>query len=170
MISSRDDEWVEIYNAGDAPVTLDGYRIADADTSWRMELSGTLAPHARRLVYGLESYNWEKATHHSAFGLSLNNTGDSVRLWRWSPTDSSQVDVYTYNALSAGADRSVGRFPDGAPTWKLFDELNAVPAGSDPPGTHCSPSPGTANGCVTAIDVKTWGSMRLRFGARGARK
>src|SRR5438552_14523949 len=62
VISSRDDEWVEIYNAGDAPVTLDGYRIADADTSWRRELSGTLAPHARRLVYGLESYNWEKAT------------------------------------------------------------------------------------------------------------
>lgn len=63
-LSSRDDEWVEIYNPTSLPVVLDGYRVADADTSWRYGFTGTLAPHERLVVYGSESYAWEKATKH----------------------------------------------------------------------------------------------------------
>lgn len=65
VVSSRDDEWVELYNPTGNPIILDGYRIADADTTWRMGLTGTLGPHAFRLVFGSESLEWEKATHHT---------------------------------------------------------------------------------------------------------
>ena len=155
VVSSRDDEWVELYNPTNSPILLDGYRIADADTSWRMGLTGTLGPHAYRLVFGSESLEWEKATHHTASGLSLNNAGDTIRLWKFTGSDSAQVDVVTYGSNEGGTDRAYGRFPDGASTWKVFDALN--PLGS---GTGCSPSPGTSNGCVTAVTHPTWGLMR----------
>jgi trimeric autotransporter adhesin len=163
-LSSRDDEWVEVYNAGDQEVSIDGYRLADADTSWRFEFSGTLAPGATRLVYGGESYAWEKATKHGAYGLSLNNGGDTVRLWKFTGPDSVQVDVMVYGALEGGSDRSVGRFPDGRADFKVFDSLNPMPAGSNPPGTACAPSPGGQNGCPTAVQPFTWGALRVLFG------
>jgi len=160
VVSSRDDEWVEVYNPTGSSITLDGYRIADADTSWRMGLSGTLGPHGHLVVYGLDALNWEKATHHTASGLSLNNAGDTVRLWKFTGTDSAQVDVYTYGSNEGGADRATGRFPDGAPNWRIFDSLNPAPASSSPAGTGCPPSPNTANGCATAVKDTTWGGLR----------
>jgi hypothetical protein len=165
--SSRDDEWVEIYNNSDAAVPLDGYRLADLDTTWRFAFSGTLEARARRVVYGSESYAWEKATHHAAYGLSLNNGGDTVRLWKFTGADSAEVDVVAYGALEGGSDRSVGRFPDGGAAWKIFDQLNPVPQGSSPPGTDCSPSPAAQNGCPTAIQPFTWGALRMLYGPEG---
>jgi hypothetical protein len=163
-VSSRDDEWVEIFNAGSSPVALDGYRLADADTTWRFAFSGTLGPLERRLVYGSESYAWEKATKHPAYGLSLNNGGDTVRLWKFTGADSAQVDVVTYGAVEGGGDRAFGRFPDGGANWKVFDSLNPAPTGSNPPGTACAPTPGAQNGCPTAIQPLTWGAIRMIYG------
>ncbi|HVP38901.1 MAG TPA: lamin tail domain-containing protein [Candidatus Saccharimonadales bacterium] len=166
-VSSRDDEWVEIYNPADTPVALDGYRLADADTTWRFALTGTLGPRARLVVFGSDAYAWEKATHHPAYGLSLNNGGDTVRLWKFSGADSVQVDAVTYGAVEGGSDRGYGRFPDGAGSWKLFDALDPAPAGSNPPGTGCGPTPGAANGCPSPAVATSWGQLRLLYGPRG---
>src|SRR5262245_21349322 len=68
--SSRDDEWVEIVNAGGSSVDLSAFLITDADSIPRMALSGVLAPGERRLILGKDSYDWERATGHPAFGLS----------------------------------------------------------------------------------------------------
>ncbi len=165
-VSSRDDEWVEVYNTGETPVILDGYRLADSDTSWRYGFSGTLPGHGRLVVFGAESYAWEKATRHSALGLSLNNTGDVVRLWKFSGTDSMQVDSYAYNSVEGGSDRSVGRFPDGGATWRVFDSLNPIPAGGAVAGTACAPTPTSPNGCPTLALPVSWGLLRMRYGPR----
>lgn len=85
----------------------------------------------------------------------MNNAGDTVRLWKFSGTDSAQVDVVTYGSNEGGTDRAYGRFPDGAASWKIFDSLNPLPA-----GTGCTPSPGAANGCVTAVTHGSWGLIR----------
>ena len=70
----RDDEWVEIVNVGSVAVSLDGYRLASADTTWRYEFSGMLDPGGVRVVYGSESHEWERTFGHPAFGLRLNNS------------------------------------------------------------------------------------------------
>lgn len=162
-VSARDDEWVEIYNAGGTEVVLDGYRIADLDTTWRMGLTGTLLPHSHLTIYGSQSLAWEKATHHTASGLSLNNSGDTVRLWKFTGADSAQVDAYTYNTAEGASDRTVGRFPDGSITWKIFDALNPIPQGGNPPGTGCAPSPSSPNGCPTAAKQISWSDLRHWF-------
>jgi len=162
-VSSRDDEWVEVYNTTDHEISLAGYRLADTDTSWRYEFTGVLPSHSHLVVFGSDSYAWEKATHHTAVGLALNNAGDTVRLWRFANGDSTQLDAYAYNAVEAGSDRSTGRFPDGADTWRIFDQLDKVPTGSKPEGSNCPPTPTSSNGCTSAIKKTSWGQLRKWF-------
>ena len=48
-LSSKDDEWVEVINAGATVVDLSAYRLGDASggtTTWRFGFAGTLAPGA----------------------------------------------------------------------------------------------------------------------------
>ena len=55
---SLEDEWVEIYNAGSEPVSIDGWRLRDAvsDSSWRFGFDGVLGPGEFCVVYGNEAY------------------------------------------------------------------------------------------------------------------
>ena len=74
--------------------------------------------------------------------------------------DSTQVDAYAYNSVCGGSDRSVGRFPDGGDTWRIFDQLDKVPTGSQPEGSGCAPTPGGPNGCPSAVKNPTWGMLK----------
>ncbi len=159
----RDDEWVEIFNRSGAPVNLDGYRLSDADTTWRYAFSGVLQAQGHLVVFGSQSYAWERANGYPAYGLSLSNSGDTVRLWKFVGTDSFQVDVCSYGTPAAGTDRSIGREPDGTEQWYIFDALNPY-SGTDPPvGTDCPPTPGWKNGCATDVDTQAWGSIKALF-------
>jgi hypothetical protein len=159
----RDDEWVEITNTGPGPVSLDGYRIAGADTTWRYEFSGTLEEGEVAIVFGSESYAWEGSNGHPQYGLRLANGGGSLGLWKLTPQDTVLVDEYTYLDHEAEDDRSSGRLPDGGGEWVLFDSLNPY-SGTEPPlGTACAPSPGDQAICPTPILPGTWGRMKTRY-------
>ena len=162
-VSTRDDEWVEVVNTGSALVDLQGYLITDGDRLPRYALSGTLAPFGFRVVYGKDSFDWEKANGFPAFGLSLGNTGDTVLLWQVVGPDTVLVDSYTYLSHEAAADRAVGRIPDGG-AWSLEDALNPYAGSTPPPGTGCSPSPGSPSLCgVTETRASTWGKVKVLY-------
>lgn len=161
--SSRDDEWVELVNTGSAAIDLAAFLITDGDTLPRFAPSGTLAPGARRLVFGREAYDWERANGHPAFGLSLGNGGDQVMLWQIAGSETLLVDAYTYKSHEAAADRATGRSPDGG-GWVLFDGLNPYVGATLPAGTGCAPSPGTANVCeITPTHAVSWGRLKTLY-------
>ena len=161
--SSRDDEWVEVINSGNAPLTLDGFLLTDGDSIPRFALSGTLAPGAVLLVTGKMSWDWEKLVGQPAFGLSLGNTGDAVVLWKIVGADTVVVDSYTYRSFESAADRSVGRAID-THEWQLFDSLNPYTGTLLPAGNHCAPSPGAVNICGTTPALpSTWGALKERY-------
>jgi len=161
--SSRDDEWIEIVNGGATSADLTGYFVTDGDSTPRYAFSGPLAPGAVLLVTGAMSVEWERATGHPVFGLSLGNTGDAVLLWQVSGSDTALVDRYDYKSHEAAADRAVGRTPDGA-EWKLEDQLNPYAGSTQPVGTGCAPTPGEANTCgVTPAKRETWGRVKARW-------
>jgi len=162
-VSSRDDEWVEIINTGPSPVSLDGYRLAGADTTWRYGFAGTLGVGERFLVFGGDSYAWEDANGEPRYGLRLANAGGEIGLWLLTASDTTRVDVYTYLDHEAEDDRSSGRLPDGGPSWVLFDGLNPYTDTLPPEGTGCAPSPGSAAGCVTPVTPGTWGGLKQRY-------
>jgi hypothetical protein len=161
--SSRDDEWIEIVNAGSAAVDLAGFLVTDGDSIPRYALSGTLAPGEVRLVTGKTSYDWERANAQPAFGLSLGNTGDSVILWQVTGADTVVVDSYTYKSHEAAADRAVGRHPETG-QWQLFDALNPYAGTIAPPGNACAPTPAAINACAAAPGRSvTWGSVKAAY-------
>jgi len=161
--SSRDDEWVEIANAGAVPVDLTGFYLTDGDSIPRYAFSGTLGAGELQLVTGRMSYDWEKANGLPAYGLSLGNSGDAVILWRAAGTDSLQVDAYAYKSHEAASDRSVGR-SIATGEWELFDGLNPYTGTLLPQGNRCAPTPGTPNVCSsTPVRGSTWGRIKAVF-------
>ena len=162
-LSTRDDEWVEVYNSGPETLDLSFFVVTDSDRLPRYAFSGALGPGERRLVFGRESYDWEKAHGFPAYGLSLSNSGDTVMLWQVAGAETLLVDSYAYLSHEAAADRAVGRAPDGG-SWALFDGLNPYVGTTPPPGTNCAPTPGLANVCVsTPARTPTWGRLKSLY-------
>ena len=162
VYSSRQDEWVEVRNATGGAIDLSAYRIADADSTIRYELSGTLAPDAVLVVMGSAAEEQQRALGHTVSGLSLNNAGDTVILFRIGASDTVAVDTHAYGSIEGASDRSVGRLgPSGA--WALFDALNKYTGSGDPQGTGCAPTPGAVNGCSTDVAKTTWGRIKRRY-------
>lgn len=164
-VSSRDDEWVEIINLGKSAVDLAGYRLADGTGRpvWRYEFAGVLEPGGVRIAYGSDSRAWEEANGFPVYGLSLNNSGDCVRLYRIAGSDTSAVDSYTFTEASTRDDRAVGRRSDAPGTWVIFDAWNPCPATCDPAGSGCYPTPGSMNTCTTATESRSWGAIKSMY-------
>ena len=161
--SSRDDEWIEIVNGGAGVADLTPYFVTDGDSIPRFGFTGTLAPGAVLLVTGGMSVNWERATGHPVFGLSLGNSGDKVLLWKVTGPDTSFVDGYTYKAHEAAADRAVGRTPDGS-EWKLEDGLDPYTGTILPAPTGCPPTPAVPNNCgIVPTKVVTWSRVKSLY-------
>lgn len=161
--SSRDDEWVEVFNTGATPADLSTFFLTDGDSIPRYAFTGSLAPGERRIVFGSDAYDWERATGHPAFGLSLANSGDAVMLWQIAGPDTAVADAYTYRSHEAAADRAVGRLNDyGA--WVLFDGLNPYTGTIAPFGTGCLPSPNAGTACGATVTRRaTWGRLKTMY-------
>jgi hypothetical protein len=162
--SSRDDEWVEVVNTGGTSLDLGGFYLTDGDSIPRYAFSGMLDGGGHQVVYGKDSFDWEKATSHPAFGLSLGNSGDAVMLWQIVGAESLLVDSYRFVSHEAAADRAVGRIPDGTGAWVLLDSLDPYAGTTPPTGTGCAPTPGLPNQCsATPARHASWGEVKLRY-------
>ncbi len=161
--SSRDDEWVEVVNTGSSPMSLAGFYLTDGDSIPRYALGGTLAGGQVLVVYGRQSYDWERANGWPAFGLSLGNSGDRVMLWQQVGADSLVVDQYAFRSHEAAADRAVGRsVTDGS--WQLFDARNPYTGTLPPAGNGCQPTPGAVNTCTsTPTRTSSWGRLKSLY-------
>jgi len=161
--SSRDDEWIEVVNAGSVNLDLAGFFITDGDSIPRFALTGSLPAQGHLVVFGRNAYDWERANGHPAFGLSLANTGDQALLWQVNGADTVLIDSYTYRSHEAAADRAIGRLPDGG-AWTLFDGLNPYTGTTPPQGTGCPPTPALSNTCAaTSSKPSTWGMIKSLY-------
>jgi hypothetical protein len=163
LYDSRKDEWLELVNDGAAPVDLTLYRIADADSTIRYELEGTLAPGAVRVVTGAMAEAQQRAAGRAATGLSLNNAGDEVILFRVEDGDTIRAGGRRYNSIEGASDRSTGWAPETG-FWALYDGLNPYTGPGEPQGTGCAPTPGVHNGCPTSVSETTWGKIKRMYG------
>ena len=127
VLSTRDDEWVEVHNGGAATLDLSCFLLTDSERVPRFAFSGTLEPGGRVLVFGSDAYAWEKAAAYPAYGLSLANTGDTVMLWQVVEAETLLVDSYAYGSHEAAADRAVGRAA-GIP---IVSHLHPIHIGAD---------------------------------------
>jgi hypothetical protein len=166
-VDLRDDEWIEVHNAGAEALDLTAYYIRDAlGEEPHINLFGILAPGEAAVFYGHMAVAYQQEHGLAVTGLSLNNTGDTLELWRGHPGEagSQLVDAYIYLDHEAEDDRSSGRMHAGG-TWALFDGLNPYDGATEPCGTRCDPTPGVPNDChpLAVSDGTSWGRMKADY-------
>ncbi|MBD3180606.1 MAG: hypothetical protein GF417_14090 [Candidatus Latescibacteria bacterium] len=161
----RDDEWIEIINSGDSSVDISGYLLCDDSfpIDWRYGFSGIIGPGEVRVVYGSDSRLWEQSEGFPSYGLSLNNGGDSVFLYRVLGSDTVLVDSVVYENYIADDDRSLGRKCDDPSVWELFDAYNRCEDCEPVSGNNCVPTPGDINNCLTDTEESSWGMVKSIF-------
>jgi len=164
-VDTKLDEWVEIVNVGASPVDLASYRISDASaaTDFRFALTGMIGPGEVKVYYGSDVVAWQAANGVSQLGLSLNNAGDTVFLYKVTGTDILADDTRTYAAAEVLDDRSTGRQPNGTGGWVIFDAMNPYTGAQPPTPTGCAPSPGTAPSCPLPTHSSTWGKIKAMY-------
>lgn len=165
-LSSRGDEWVEIVNTGPDTVDLADYYLRDAlGDDPQIRFSGLLTAGETALVHGSDAEAWQAAEGLSTTGLSLNNAGDMLELYRGHPLDGGVlVDALIYPDHVGVDDRSIGRFlPEDV--WVLCDGLTPYGGTHEPVGTGCPPTPGAANVCEGLVpsERRSWGEVKADY-------
>ncbi len=116
------------------------------------------------MFFGSEVTAWQVANGVGAFGLSLNNSGDTVYLYDVSGAAPDLVDSRSYGSAETADDRAIGRVPVGTGVWVIFDALNPY-SGSALVATGCMPSPGAVIECSVPVPVETssWGTVKSNY-------
>ncbi len=166
-VSSRGDEWVEVINTGPDAVDLGDYYLRDAlGDEPQLRLSGSLAPGGTALFCGSDAQLWQAQEGLSSTGLSLNNAGDMLELFRGHPLlpEAVLVDALIYPDHVGVDDRSIARFlPEDE--WILCDGLNDYGGDHEPMGTGCMPTPTEVNACdgLVAAEERSWGKVKSDY-------
>ncbi len=128
--ASSEDEWIELFNYGEAPVNLVGWVLDDAadggSTPWQVPADLWIPPGGYLVLFQRDT------------GLALNNAGDAVRLLGH---DGALVDETRYPAM--GYDRS----------WSLTDAGDWT--ADYPPSPGRANVPGTATPTRTPTVTRT---------------
>jgi len=155
------DDWVEIYNAGDAAVDLGGMSLSDDfGNPRRYEFPDTLlAPGGLLLVWCDGSPS--QGPYHADF--KLNASGEEIGLFHRAEAACTPLDAVTFS--SQIGDHSTGRMPDGGDDWQLFDEPTP---GRRNDGT-LGPWPGAGDGLTLhgAWPNPTGGTASIAFSIGG---
>lgn len=163
----RDDEWVELYNAGPGHVDLHEFALSDDGGLWTygFEEGQDLVVGEAIVIYGSQSLEWQVQNGHPSYGFRMSNDGDTVILWQVAGSDTLLVDTHTFNTYEADDDRSTGRNPDGIGDWEIFDALNPYSGSTPPLGNGLPPTPGLPNvgDPPVAVDRSSWGQVKSLF-------
>ncbi len=103
------DDWVEIYNRGNQPFDLSGCFLSDEranNTKWAFPQGKILKPGEYLVI------------HEDALGFGFSSDGSDVIMFT-AADSTTGLDFYDFGPQQP--DKSEGRFPDGANTWRFFD-------------------------------------------------
>lgn len=106
------EDWIELYNASDSPVSLSGIFLTDDLSSplkWQLPRHAVIPPKGFFVIWAddLDDDN------HASFKLS--EAGEQIALYR---SDGTVIDSVIFGKQLD--DVSYGRFPDGSDTWHYF--------------------------------------------------
>ncbi|MBE2247262.1 MAG: CotH kinase family protein [Candidatus Competibacteraceae bacterium] len=122
-------DWIELYNAGGAPVNLSNYYLSDKMTNplkWQMP-SVNLAAGQRIVIFASKRNITAAAPYHTNFKLTQSEGNDVIVL---SDNSANIIDQVTIEPTLRNHSR--GRISDGSATWGVFStpNPNAANAGS----------------------------------------
>lgn len=118
------EDWIELYNSGDTPVSLSGIFLTDdfrAPLKWQLPHYAVIPPKGFFIIWA-DDLNHD---NHASFKLFEN--GEQIGLYR---SDGTVIDSVSFGRQLD--DVSYGRFPDGSDNWcffaqPTFNRSNAAP-------------------------------------------
>jgi len=122
------DDWIEIFNPGDATVDLEGMHLSDdltESTQWTFP-SVTLDPGEFLIVWCDDEP--EDGPLHATFKLSAG--GEAIGLWYPTEDGNGMIDSIVFEEQTT--DVSMGRTVDAGPTWTTFTEPSPGYSNHDP--------------------------------------
>ncbi len=130
------DDWIEVYNGGQDPVSLFGLRLSDnlAVPDKYIFPDTTLAPGEFILVWC--DNDPLQGPFHADFRLSAS--GEQVGLFASNMAGFAVIDSVSFGPQNA--DISYGRYPDGGSLWRFY--LQPTPLASNTSGSGVEPEPG----------------------------
>ena len=112
------DDWVELFNAGNSPVSLGGKYLTDnLNNPDKYALPGGVLGAGEWSFYWMDN-DPEQGPHHAPFTLSAG--GEQVALLEWNEADQLWVILDFIPFGPSEQDASLGRYPDGADYWVWF--------------------------------------------------
>lgn len=119
-------DWIELYNPTDAAVVLDGWTVTDTlvEPDKHPLDALTIAAGGHLLLWA--DGEPELGPDHLSF--SLQTSGEAVGLFA---PDGHAIDGLRFGQMAD--DISLGRAPDGGPTWALFPTASPGSSNGDAP-------------------------------------
>lgn len=113
--SSRNEDWIEIYNPSSQPVNLQGMYISDtlADPV-KHQITVTLFIQPESYLLFWADNEREQGPTHLPF--KLKSSGEAIALY--APDGTTKIDSHIFGAQQANV--SEGRMPDGGSTWSKY--------------------------------------------------
>ena len=149
--ASPDDEWIELYNPGNADIDLTGWKLQAADGSPSIALSGTIQKGTYFLLERTDDDTVENILADVIYSGALSNSGEILRLY--DPTNKI-IDTANSNggAWPAGTSSSYASMERGA--WitdsdRAWVTYYSATARTNPPldsgGNEIQGTPGSSN-------------------------
>ena len=135
VVSTGDDEFIEIVNAETISVDITGWTISDAQGGKHTFSENTMLPaNGAAVVFGgsTSSGHFGGAIVQNTSSLGLNNGGDSVTL---ADTSGNTVDTYAYGS-EGGDNQSLVRSPDITGNFVKHSEVTESSGTLFSPGTR----------------------------------
>jgi len=156
--ASSNDEWIELYNPGPAPIDLDGWILTDGG-DLNVHLQGSLAAYGFLLLERTDDTTILNLPADQIYTGALSNSGESLELLDPSGTliDTANADGGGWPAGRAEDHASMERLagPDGPGVWRTFSGCWST--GTDANGHPLNGTPRGPNSlaCATATPTPT---------------
>lgn len=119
------NDWLELFNAGDTEVSLDGWYLSDNPENlykWAIPPTNTIVPGAMRVFDEITGFH-----SHITNGFGLDKNGESLFLSRLAGDHEDRVaDCVRFKAQENHV--TLGHYPDGQTGWSV---LSPTPGGSN---------------------------------------
>ncbi len=114
------NEWIELYNPTDIPISLDGWKLKAKDDNPTIELSGIIKKHSYFLLERTDDTTVPKITAEQIFKGGLSNNGETLFL------------LNNFDEIIDEIDCSLGWFAGNNETKKTMERIDPLAFGSHP--------------------------------------
>ena len=151
-VNLANDEWIELYNNAESPISLDGWQLVAQDGTPKINLSGTIPANGFYLLERTDDTTVPNILADQIYTGALGNSGENLKLY-----DSS-------NNVIDGVDCSAGWLAGlGKPEYKTMERINSLVGSSDSSNWQTSQNPGGTPKTKNSIVVQTEPQPQTKF-------